>query len=223
MAARGTEADVPTTFDDDDAKKGGQLTTTKHRSPGTPLPLSLFQRCRTATKRSVAPLSATTVAATRVVAAGLLRLEPPPPLLCSCSKCHLLNWIGPEEMTLHLYRNRFNPGYWIWTSLGKVNVDNINHFETGAQRRSKRGSRRANLNREDEFGDVNSEDNQEQYNEMIIKMQRQMAVFYNPLRPGSSATVGGSGCSTTLLLPPRLPPRQPNHPPSDDDDDYEDA
>ncbi|MED6124373.1 hypothetical protein PIB30_058400 [Stylosanthes scabra] len=53
---------------------------------------------------------------------------------CSCSKCCLLNWIGPQEMTLHLYRNGFNPGYWIWTSHGEMDEDNINHFETRAQR-----------------------------------------------------------------------------------------
>ncbi|MED6124287.1 hypothetical protein PIB30_057576 [Stylosanthes scabra] len=55
------------------------------------------------------------------------------------------------------------------------------------------------------------------------QMSRQMAAFYNPLRPGSSATVGGSGSSTAPPLPRRPPPRQPDHPLVDDDDDYEDV
>ncbi|MED6146419.1 hypothetical protein PIB30_034333 [Stylosanthes scabra] len=60
---------------------------------------------------------------------------------CPCSKCRLLNWIGPQEMTLHLYRNGFNP--------------------------SERVSRVANLNTEAPLGEVNWEDNHERYNEMI--------------------------------------------------------
>ncbi|MED6131629.1 hypothetical protein PIB30_011480 [Stylosanthes scabra] len=54
------------------------------------------------------------------------------------------------------------------------------------------------------------------------EMQRQMVTFYNPLRPGSSATAGGSGSSTVPPLPPDPPPQHPNHE-DDDDDDYEDA
>ncbi|MED6207209.1 hypothetical protein PIB30_033714 [Stylosanthes scabra] len=86
---------------------------------------------------------------------------------CPCSKCRLLNWIGPQEMTLHLYRSGFNPGYWIWTSHGKMDENNINHFETRAQHRSERVSRVANLDIEASFGEVNWEDNHERYNEMI--------------------------------------------------------
>ncbi|MED6143468.1 hypothetical protein PIB30_006420 [Stylosanthes scabra] len=56
----------------------------------------------------------------------------------------------------------------------------------------------------------------------MAEMQRQMATFYNPLRPGSSATTGGSGSSTAPPLPPRPPPQHPDHE-DDDDDDYEDA
>ncbi|MED6198077.1 hypothetical protein PIB30_062647 [Stylosanthes scabra] len=59
------------------------------------------------------------------------------------------------------------------------------------------------------------------------EMQRQMAAFYNPLRPGSSATTGGSGTSTAPPLPPRPPPppppQQPDHDDDGDDDDYKDA
>ncbi|MED6114097.1 hypothetical protein PIB30_077037, partial [Stylosanthes scabra] len=68
---------------------------------------------------------------------------------CPCSKCRLLSWIGAEEMTLYLYRNGFNPGYWNWTSHGKVDVDNISRFETRAKWWGEKGSRRVNLNRED--------------------------------------------------------------------------
>ncbi|MED6210517.1 hypothetical protein PIB30_064825 [Stylosanthes scabra] len=55
------------------------------------------------------------------------------------------------------------------------------------------------------------------------EMQRQMAAFYNPLHPGSSTAVGGSGFSTAPPLPPRPPGERPDHPQADDDDDYEDA
>ncbi|MED6147057.1 hypothetical protein PIB30_040431 [Stylosanthes scabra] len=58
---------------------------------------------------------------------------------CPCSKCCLLNWIGPQEMTLHL-----------------------------EQRRSERVSRVTNLNTETPFGEVNWEDNHERYNKMIM-------------------------------------------------------
>ncbi|MED6178880.1 hypothetical protein PIB30_111683, partial [Stylosanthes scabra] len=71
-------------------------------------------------------------------------------------------------MTLHLYRNGFNPGYWIWTSHGEVDEDNINRFETRAQQRSERVSRVRNLNTETPIGEVNWEDNHERYNEMIM-------------------------------------------------------
>ncbi|MED6167760.1 hypothetical protein PIB30_005725 [Stylosanthes scabra] len=64
----------------------------------------------------------------------------------------------------------------------------------------------------------------EEHLRRLEEMSRQVAAFYNPLRPGScSATVGSSGSSTALPLPPRPPPCQPDHPPPDDDDDYEDA
>ncbi|MED6206894.1 hypothetical protein PIB30_030895 [Stylosanthes scabra] len=55
------------------------------------------------------------------------------------------------------------------------------------------------------------------------EMQRQIAAFYDPLRPGRSAAAGGSGSSTAPPLPPRPPPRHPAPEDSDDDDDYEDA
>ncbi|MED6134895.1 hypothetical protein PIB30_041146 [Stylosanthes scabra] len=58
------------------------------------------------------------------------------------------------------------------------------------------------------------------------EMQRQMAAFYNPLRPGASATTGGSGTSTAPPLPPRPPPpppQQPDHDDDGDDDDYKEA
>ncbi|MED6217471.1 hypothetical protein PIB30_018107 [Stylosanthes scabra] len=48
-----------------------------------------------------------------------------------------------------------------------MDEDNINRFETRAQRRSERVSRVANLNTEAPFGEVNWEDNHEWYNEMI--------------------------------------------------------
>ncbi|MED6208005.1 hypothetical protein PIB30_041012 [Stylosanthes scabra] len=71
-------------------------------------------------------------------------------------------------MTIHLYHNGFNQGYWIWTSHGEVDVDNINRFETRVQRPVERQSRRANnLNRDVAFQEVNWEDNQERYNEMM--------------------------------------------------------
>ncbi|MED6121378.1 hypothetical protein PIB30_029630 [Stylosanthes scabra] len=49
----------------------------------------------------------------------------------------------------------------------EVDVDGMNRFETRAKRRGERGSRRVNLNREAGFEEVNWEDNQERYNEMI--------------------------------------------------------
>ncbi|MED6115030.1 hypothetical protein PIB30_086285 [Stylosanthes scabra] len=55
------------------------------------------------------------------------------------------------------------------------------------------------------------------------EMQRQMAAFYDPLRPRSSAAAGGSGSSAAPPLPPRPPPRHPAPEDGDDDDDYEDA
>ncbi|MED6125543.1 hypothetical protein PIB30_069455 [Stylosanthes scabra] len=55
------------------------------------------------------------------------------------------------------------------------------------------------------------------------RLTRQMAAFYDPLRPGSSAAAGGSGSSTAPALPPRPPPRHPAPEDGDDDDDYEDA
>ncbi|MED6207208.1 hypothetical protein PIB30_033713 [Stylosanthes scabra] len=55
------------------------------------------------------------------------------------------------------------------------------------------------------------------------EMSRMMAAFYDPLRPGSSATAGGLASSTTPPLPPHPPPQHP-HPEGDYyDDDYEDA
>ncbi|MED6150930.1 hypothetical protein PIB30_077381 [Stylosanthes scabra] len=63
----------------------------------------------------------------------------------------------------------------------------------------------------------------EEHLKRMVEMQRQMAAFYDPLRPGSSAAAGGSGSSTALPLPPRPPPRHPAPEDGDDDDDYEDA
>ncbi|MED6119113.1 hypothetical protein PIB30_008922 [Stylosanthes scabra] len=66
----------------------------------------------------------------------------------------------------------------------------------------------------------------EEHLRRMEEMQRQMAAFYDPLRPGASATAGGSGTSTASPLPPRPPPpppRQPDHNDDGDDDDYEDA
>ncbi|MED6207598.1 hypothetical protein PIB30_037205 [Stylosanthes scabra] len=64
----------------------------------------------------------------------------------------------------------------------------------------------------------------EEYLRRMEEMSRTMAAFYDPMRPGSSATVGGLGSSTAPPLPPRPPPQHP-HPEGDDkdDDDYEDA
>ncbi|MED6226225.1 hypothetical protein PIB30_101467 [Stylosanthes scabra] len=45
----------------------------------------------------------------------------------------------------------------------------------------------------------------EEHLRRMEEMQRQMAAFYNPLRPGSSIAVGGSGSSTAPPLPPRSP------------------
>ncbi|MED6160659.1 hypothetical protein PIB30_053519 [Stylosanthes scabra] len=60
----------------------------------------------------------------------------------------------------------------------------------------------------------------EEHLKRMEEMQRQMAAFYDPLRPGSSATAGGSGPSTAPPLPPRPPPQ---HPTPEDDDDYKDV
>ncbi|MED6171669.1 hypothetical protein PIB30_042915 [Stylosanthes scabra] len=61
----------------------------------------------------------------------------------------------------------------------------------------------------------------------LEEMRRQMAAYYDPLRPASSITArGGSGGSSTAPpLPPCPPPpaAQPDQGPADDDDDYEDA
>ncbi|MED6175944.1 hypothetical protein PIB30_083114 [Stylosanthes scabra] len=64
---------------------------------------------------------------------------------------------------------------------------------------------------------------QEEHLRRMEEMQRQMAAFYDPLRPGSSAAAGGSGSSTAPPLPPRPPPRHLAPEDGDDDDDYEDA
>ncbi|MED6112737.1 hypothetical protein PIB30_064381 [Stylosanthes scabra] len=53
-------------------------------------------------------------------------------------------------------------------------------------------------------------DQAEEHMRRMEEMQRQMAVFYNHLRHGSNATVGGLGSSTAPPLPPRPPPQQPN-------------
>ncbi|MED6136443.1 hypothetical protein PIB30_056175 [Stylosanthes scabra] len=63
----------------------------------------------------------------------------------------------------------------------------------------------------------------EEHLRRMEEMQRQMAAFYDPLRPGSSAAAGGSGSSTAPPLPPCPPPRHPAPEDGDDDDDYEDA
>ncbi|MED6223783.1 hypothetical protein PIB30_077477 [Stylosanthes scabra] len=65
----------------------------------------------------------------------------------------------------------------------------------------------------------------EEHLRCMEEMQRQMAAFYNPLRPGSSTTTGGSDTSTAPPLPPcpPPPPQQPDHDDDGDDDDYEDA
>ncbi|MED6126022.1 hypothetical protein PIB30_074375 [Stylosanthes scabra] len=63
----------------------------------------------------------------------------------------------------------------------------------------------------------------EEHLRRMEEMQRQMAAFYNPLRPGSSAAAGGSGSSTAPPLPPRPLPRHPAPEDGNDDDDYEDA
>ncbi|MED6174439.1 hypothetical protein PIB30_068966 [Stylosanthes scabra] len=63
----------------------------------------------------------------------------------------------------------------------------------------------------------------EEHLKRMEEMQRQMAAFYDPLRPGSSAAAGGSGSSTAPPLPPHPPPRHPAPEDGDDDDDYEDA
>ncbi|MED6151373.1 hypothetical protein PIB30_081907, partial [Stylosanthes scabra] len=63
----------------------------------------------------------------------------------------------------------------------------------------------------------------EEHLKRMEEMQRQMAAFYDPLRPGSSATAGGSSSSTAPPLPPCPPPRHPAPEDDDDDDDYEDA
>ncbi|MED6121835.1 hypothetical protein PIB30_033851 [Stylosanthes scabra] len=57
----------------------------------------------------------------------------------------------------------------------------------------------------------------EEYLRRMEEMQRQMAAFYNPLRPGASATISGSGTSTAPPLPARPPPQQPNHDDNGDD------
>ncbi|MED6132214.1 hypothetical protein PIB30_017067 [Stylosanthes scabra] len=62
----------------------------------------------------------------------------------------------------------------------------------------------------------------------LEEMQRQMAAYYDPLRPASNITArGGSGGSSTApplpSCPPPPPPAQPDQGPADDDDDYEDA
>ncbi|MED6206348.1 hypothetical protein PIB30_025893 [Stylosanthes scabra] len=61
----------------------------------------------------------------------------------------------------------------------------------------------------------------------LEEMQRQMATYYDALRPASSITArgGSGGFSTAPPLPPRPPPprAQPDQGPADDDDDYEDA
>ncbi|MED6159560.1 hypothetical protein PIB30_043339 [Stylosanthes scabra] len=49
-----------------------------------------------------------------------------------------------------------------------MDEDNINRFETRAQRRTERVSRVTNINTETPFGEVNWEDNHERYNEMIM-------------------------------------------------------
>ncbi|MED6170106.1 hypothetical protein PIB30_027706 [Stylosanthes scabra] len=68
----------------------------------------------------------------------------------------------------------------------------------------------------------------EEHLRRMEEIQRQMAAFYNPLRPGASATTGDSDTSTAPPLPPRPPPpppppQQPDHNDDGDDDDYEDA
>ncbi|MED6212711.1 hypothetical protein PIB30_086237, partial [Stylosanthes scabra] len=63
----------------------------------------------------------------------------------------------------------------------------------------------------------------EEHLRRMEEMQFQMAAFYDPLRPGSSAVAGGSGSSAAPPLPPRPPPRHPAPKDSDDDYDYEDA
>ncbi|MED6150847.1 hypothetical protein PIB30_076547 [Stylosanthes scabra] len=61
----------------------------------------------------------------------------------------------------------------------------------------------------------------------LEEMQRQMAAYYDTLRPASCITArGGSGDSSTApplpTCPPPPPPAQPDQGPADDDDDYED-
>ncbi|MED6221372.1 hypothetical protein PIB30_053916 [Stylosanthes scabra] len=62
----------------------------------------------------------------------------------------------------------------------------------------------------------------EEHLRRMEKMQQQMAAFYDPLHPRSSATADGSGSSTAPPLSPRQQPRHPD-PGDDDDDEYEDA
>ncbi|MED6207870.1 hypothetical protein PIB30_039598 [Stylosanthes scabra] len=134
---------------------------------------------------------------------------------CPCSKCRLLNWIGteftgPVDFSLH---HSADPATQSLESQGHMLQQQIDEVKT----------LRDTLAQRDKWT--------EEHLRRMEEMQRQMAAFYNPLRPGVSATTGGSSTSTAPHLPPRPPlppppppPRlQPDHDDDGDDENYEDA
>ncbi|MED6122881.1 hypothetical protein PIB30_044040 [Stylosanthes scabra] len=85
---------------------------------------------------------------------------------CPCSKFRLRKYLGPSEITLHLYRNGFMPRYWVWTEHGETDELGVNCNEPTTNMEQQGQSRvfEADRNR---VGDVNWEDNHERYDEMI--------------------------------------------------------
>ncbi|MED6187352.1 hypothetical protein PIB30_075641 [Stylosanthes scabra] len=70
------------------------------------------------------------------------------------------------DITIHLYRNGFKPGYWVWTEHGEVDTNGVNRPDLKADRILRRSRARAATNVIME--DVNWESNHDRYNEMIF-------------------------------------------------------
>ncbi|XP_016169347.1 uncharacterized protein LOC107612011 [Arachis ipaensis] len=86
---------------------------------------------------------------------------------CLCQKCRLTKWLGPADITLHLCRNGFKDGYWMWTEQEKVDKQGINQSASNLNRFDGR-STRVQVVRELNMKEMTWEGNQERYNEILF-------------------------------------------------------
>ncbi|MED6215642.1 hypothetical protein PIB30_115912, partial [Stylosanthes scabra] len=70
-------------------------------------------------------------------------------------------------MTLHLYRDGFMPSYWIWTEHGEIDEVGVNHNRTEPVANMDEQEERVFVANRNQGEDVNWEDNNARYEEMM--------------------------------------------------------